>query len=76
MKHGYRESSVFSKPSGNPAQVNEQGQKILEMILNHPDKKIIAQEFKRYGKIIDIHAPGIGGVRYTTSGNFIGFLEP
>ena len=29
MKHGYREGSIFPKPNGNPAQVNEQGQKML-----------------------------------------------
>ena len=76
VKHGYREESVFPKPTGNPAQINEHGQKILETILNHPEKEIIPGEFKRYGKVVDIKAPGIGGVRYTDNGDFIGFLEP
>ncbi|MDE3046644.1 MAG: hypothetical protein KGJ02_08415 [Verrucomicrobiota bacterium] len=60
MKHGYRESSVFSKPVGNPAQVNEHGQRVLESILNHPERKILHGEFKRHGKVVDIMAPGIG----------------
>ncbi len=39
MKHGYREDSVFPKPIGNPAKVNAHGQKILEELLYHPEKK-------------------------------------
>lgn len=76
MKHGYREGSVFPKPIGNPAQVNEHGQKVLESILNHPEKKLIPGEFERFGKVVDVYAPGIGGARYTAEGEFIGFLEP
>lgn len=76
MKHGYRESSVFPKPVGTPAQVNEHGQKILEKILNHPEKKLIPREVERFGKVVDIYAPDIGGARYTSEGEFIGFLEP
>ncbi len=75
-KHGYREGSVFPKPIGNPAEVNAQGQQVLESILNHPEKKIIPGEYERYGKVIDIYAPNIGGVRYSAEGEFIGFLEP
>ena len=76
MKHGYREGSVFPKPVGNPAQVNEHGQKVLESILNHPEKKLIPGEFERFGKVVDVYASGIGGARYTAEGEFIGFLEP
>lgn len=76
MKHGYREKSIFPKPAGNAAEVNAHGQKILESILNHPEKKLIPGEFERFGKVVDVYAPSIGGVRYTTEGEFIGFLEP
>ena len=76
MKHGNREGSVFPKPVGNPAQINKRGQEILENILSNPDKKIILGEFKRFGKVVDIYAPEMGGVRYSDSGEFIGFLEP
>ena len=76
MKHGYREGSVFPKPVGNPSQINEHGQKILERILNHPEREVISGEFKRFGQVIDIYAPDIGGVRYSAEGKFIGFLEP
>lgn len=75
MKHGYRPKTVFPKPIGNPAKINDHGQAILESILNHPEKKVSFAEFGRYGNVIDIQAPGIGGVRYTADGEFIGFLE-
>ncbi len=76
MKHGNREGSIFPKPSGNVARMNERGQNILETILNHPETRVSYDEFKRFGKVIDFKAPGIGGVRYSSDGKFIGFLEP
>ncbi len=76
MKHGYRENSVFPKPAGNPAQINIYGQEVLEKILNHPEKQVVYKQSKSLGEIIDIHAPGIGGVRFNSSGEMIGFLEP
>lgn len=75
MKHGYRENSIFPKPTGNADKVNEHGQKILEKILNHPEREVTHKHSKLLGEVVDIHAPGIGGVRYNTSGEFIGFLE-
>lgn len=59
-----------------PAQINEQAQEILERILNHPGKNIVYCELNRFGKIMDIYAPGLGGTRYTIDEEFIGFLEP
>lgn len=76
MKHSYREDSVFPKPLGNPSQVNEHGQKVLESILNHPERKVVHKHTNNFGEVIDIHAPGIGGVRFNSSGEMIGFLEP
>ena len=75
-KHGGREGSVFPKPIGNPEQINKQGQEILEKILNKPNKKIILGNYERYGDVIDIQVPNLGGVRYSKEGEFIGFLEP
>ncbi len=66
MKHGYRKGSVFPKPIGNQKQINEHGKKILGEILSHPEKKIIPGEFSRYGKVVDIYAPDLGGVRYSS----------
>ncbi len=75
-KHGGREPTVFFKPTGNPAQINFQGQQILEKILNHPNKKMYYEPTTRFGNVIDIEAPGIGGIRFNASGELIGFLQP
>jgi hypothetical protein len=48
----------------------------LEKILNHPEKTVICGELSRFGKVMDIYAPDLGGVRYTADKEFIGFLEP
>nr|NGX47815.1 hypothetical protein [Chlamydiota bacterium] len=77
MKHGYREGSVFRKPIGNPSQVNQHGQQVLESILNHPEKKVIQYTHKLHGPVIDIEAPQLGGVRFNGDGTeMMGFLEP
>jgi tetratricopeptide (TPR) repeat protein len=76
-KHGNREGSIHPKPFGSPAQINEQGQKVLESILNHPEKQIVIKNNKQYGSIMDITVPNLGGVRFTADGQrMIGFLEP
>ncbi|WP_316355853.1 hypothetical protein [Candidatus Neptunichlamydia sp. REUL1] len=74
-----RLGSVFPKPSGNIHEVNMHGQKVLDEILNHPDKVIIRDTAKkRYGTVFDIRVGNEKGkgVRFTTEGKFIGFLEP
>lgn len=74
-KHGGRDSLVFPKPTGNPAEINIQGKKILEKILKHPEKEIIIDNLPRYGDHMIISSPE-GGVRFSIDGEFIGFLEP
>ncbi|MCB1107781.1 MAG: hypothetical protein KDK76_06775 [Chlamydiia bacterium] len=76
QKHGGRSDTVFPFPSGSVSEINTHGQEVLENILSHPNKTITVSNTDRYGIIIDIHAPGIGGVRYDNNGNFIGFLQP
>ena len=50
---------------------------MLELILNHPERRIITDSKKRFGPIMDIEVPNLGGVRFSIDGeNFIGFLEP
>ncbi|WP_420421701.1 hypothetical protein [Simkania sp.] len=74
-----RLDSVFPKPKGTPEEVSRQGQKVLDEILNHPDRVVIQDATKkRYGDVFDIK---IGsekgpGVRFKTNGEFVGFLEP
>jgi hypothetical protein len=75
-----RVASVFPKPTGTPAEVNLKGQKMLDEILNHPNKIIHFPDHltDRYGvQLVDIFAPGKGGARFTRDGKkMIGFLEP
>ncbi|MCP5490324.1 MAG: hypothetical protein H7A42_04320 [Chlamydiales bacterium] len=73
-----RLDSVFPKPKGTPEEVSLQGQKVLDEILNHPDKVIT---FERPPTLkfetIDVMIPGKGGARFTKDGKeMIGFLEP
>ena len=76
MKHGYRDGSVHPKPVGTIAEVNKLGQEVLESILNHPEKLVTQRPHPNFGKVIDIMVPEKGGVRFTSDGKMIGFLEP
>ncbi|WP_188093383.1 hypothetical protein [Photorhabdus heterorhabditis] len=73
QKHGSREGSAFPAAKGNPEQVNQQGQKILEEIIKTPRAKV--QQGNRFGGF-DIVAPDGRGARLDPQGNFRGFLEP
>ena len=69
--------TVFEKPIGNPAQINEHGQEVLDIILNHPEKKVVQYTNKIYGPVIEIEAPEIGGGRFTGDGKeMMGCLKP
>lgn len=59
----------------DPEQTNRQAEKILKEIINHPDKKIVHEQLERFGEVIGIYDPQGRGARYSTSGEFIGFLE-
>lgn len=69
------ENCVFFEEGTASEQINVQAQKNLESILSHPQKQIVRGEVKRFGKVVDIYAPNIGGARYSANGVFIGFLE-
>lgn len=69
-KHGGRKGSIFSKPKGSPNQINQQGQAILESILNDSRNKIIKagnQEFK-------IFSPDGRGLHFKNN-KLVGFVE-
>ncbi|NGX38314.1 MAG: hypothetical protein K1000chlam2_01487 [Chlamydiae bacterium] len=59
----------------DPQQVNEVAEKILEEIVNHPEKKMIQGQLQRFGNVVDIYEPSGRGARYSAAGEFIGFLE-
>ncbi|WP_223822601.1 hemagglutinin repeat-containing protein [Candidatus Pantoea gossypiicola] len=73
QKHGSREGSVYPTAKGTPAQINEQGQKILDGIVKAPGASV--KEGNRFGGF-DVIAPDGRGARFDPQGNFRGFLEP
>jgi len=73
QKHGSRTGSVFPSATGNPAAINQQGQHVLQDILNSQNQ---LTKPNRFGGS-DIYDAITGrGVRYDGSGNMMGFLEP
>ncbi len=73
QKHGSREGSAFPAAKGNPAQMNEQGQQILDSIIRPPD--VTVKEGNRFGGFDVISSDGKGS-RFDSEGNFRGFFEP
>lgn len=76
QKHGSREGSVFPSAKGNPSAINEQGQTIVDSILNDPNKSVIQSNTSRYGQVTDVISPSGCGLRYDAQSKLIGFLEP
>ena len=72
QKHGSRPDSAFPPVKGNPAEINQQGQHILDDILTSPGQ---SSKPNRFGGQ-DIHAPDGRGARFDAKGNLMGFLEP
>ncbi|WP_258042126.1 DUF6861 domain-containing protein [Pseudomonas syringae] len=76
QKHGGREGSIFPGVKGSPSEINAQGQRMLDEILNNPSTVATYNNTGRFGKVIDITAPDGKGLRYDATGKFIGLLEP
>jgi RHS repeat-associated protein len=72
-KHGGRQGSAFPQAKGNPAQINQQGQGVLDDILTSPGSTM--KSGNRFGGF-DVIAPGGRGARFDANGNFRGFIEP
>jgi len=72
----------FPTPKGSPAQLNEQGRRALDRILDHPAANTSRYVHKRYGTILQVKGPpSVGGVRYQLDANgkitrMIGFIRP
>ncbi|WP_241825974.1 hypothetical protein [Izhakiella australiensis] len=73
QKHGSREGSAYPAAKGTPAQINEQGQKVLDEIVKSSSSSV--KEGNRFGGF-DVIAPDGRGARFDPQGNFRGFLEP
>lgn len=73
QKHGSREGRAFPSAKGNPSAINEQGQKIVDSILNDPNKSVIQGNTGRYGQVTDVISSSGRGLRYDAQGKLIGF---
>ena len=76
QKHGGRSGSAFPAASGNPAQINQAGQSIVDDILMAPGSTQTMRSTGRFGDVVEVVAPDGRGVRFSGDGKFIGFLEP
>jgi RHS repeat-associated protein len=72
QKHGSRPGSAFPTVKGRPEDHNEQGQDILNGILNDPGSKIDVDARGR----ATVTAPDGRGARYNPDGSLQGFREP
>ena len=76
QKHGSRAGSSFTKVTGNPVNMNTQGQKVLEKILTNPGATRTTRYHARFGNVMEVKNPGGQGARFSADGKkFIGFLE-
>jgi hypothetical protein len=54
-----------------------QGQRVLDEILNHPDRRVIIAPHLNFGEVIEVWHPEGHGAKFTKDGKkMIGFLEP
>jgi hypothetical protein len=76
-KHGVtsRDTGTFPEARGNPIEKNSLGQQELDKILQNPGSKSRMTPTMR-GLRLDIRTPSGQGVRFTTDGEFEGFLDP
>ena len=76
QKHGSRPGSKFPTATGNPASINQQGERILNSILNNPAATSSTRHHARFGNILEIKTPGGRGARFSADGKtFLGLIE-
>jgi RHS repeat-associated protein len=77
QKHGSRLGSAFPKAKGSPAEISRVAQEIVDDILSDPGTTFTRRYHPRYASdVIEVVAPDGRGIRYTGTGDFMGFLEP
>jgi hypothetical protein len=72
QKHGSRPGSAFPPVSGTPEDHNQQGQDVLDGILNDPGSTVETDDRGR----TTVTAPDGRGARYNPDGSLQGFREP
>jgi hypothetical protein len=76
QKHGSRTGSIFPKATGNIAEINAQGESVLNGILTNPNVGTVTRHHARFGNVLEYRIPGGQGARFSGDGKtFFGFLE-
>jgi hypothetical protein len=75
QKHADRGSTKFTYSSKIPQDLNNQGLKITEEILDDPNTTSILKQSSKYGDIVDIRDSKGRGIRYRYDYEFMGFLD-
>ena len=60
----------------NQRAINQQGQQLVDEILISSGTTTVTRHHARFGDVTEARDSGGRGVRYTSDGKFIGFLEP
>lgn len=69
-----RPGSAFAEVKGGPETINKAAQEIYDQILKEGEE--VFRHHARFGDVKEVKLPGVGGVRFSANGKFIGFLEP
>ena len=76
QKHGARAGSIFPAVRGSASEVSRTAQGIMNDILTFPGSTTTVRNAGRFGRVIEVRAPDGRGLRYSSSGQFLHFLEP
>jgi filamentous hemagglutinin len=76
QSHGQRPGSAFPRQRGSRNAINAAADKIVDDIVMDPRSTIEGRHHRLYGHVLEVRAPDGRGVRFSSNGSFIGFLEP
>ena len=77
QKHSHGPGANPNLPRiGSHNKMNEEGEKFVQFILDHPQASFTKNHVANVGIFFDIEVPGIGGIRFTLNGELRGFLNP
>jgi hypothetical protein len=77
QKHGNRSSGVWETPKGNTEQLNADGQRTLDGIIDSPDAEWQTRHHARFGDIVEARTQDGRGARWSSDGQrFHCFLDP
>jgi hypothetical protein len=74
-KHASRDPGKWGSPRGNAGAINQKGQLQLDEIISSPNTSWETRHHAKFGDIIEGKLPDGRAARWSTNGNFIGFIE-